>query len=60
MPVRHRGRRRHADGGNAAVRSLKPHGGMDMIVPVQDQIDAMPLHERQERVGVGQPLVLRF
>ena len=43
MAVRQRRRRRHADRGNFAVRAVEPHGRMDVVVAVQNEVDAVPL-----------------
>ena len=46
--MRDRGCRRHADHGYGALRPLDPYRGMNVIMPVQDQLHAVPLQKREQ------------
>jgi len=54
--VGHRGRRRYADRGDRAGWSIDPYRRMEVIVPVQDQVDAVSFEQRKQRLRIGQPL----
>src|SRR6201992_2552073 len=43
--MRERGRRRHADRRDGAVRAVDPYRRMNVVVPVQDQVHAMAFQE---------------
>lgn len=56
MSVRDGGCRRRTDCRNLAARSFEPHGGVDVIVAVQDQLHTMPLQHRQQALRIRQAL----
>ena len=45
--------------GNPAVGPLEPDRGMDVIMAVQDQLDAVLFQQRQQSCGIGQPFGTR-
>jgi hypothetical protein len=51
-----RRRRGHADDRDFAIRSVDPDCRMDVIVPVQDEIDAMAFQDLVQCGCIGQPL----
>ena len=46
--MRDRGGGRHADRRDLSVRAVEPHRRMNVIVPVQYQLDAMPVQQRAQ------------
>ena len=47
-------------GPDTAARAIEPHGGMNVVVAVQDQLHAAALQQRQKLVRIGQALMPRI